>query len=110
MGSDGLEDVVRELARHVHELHPIKRQVSWSAEIVEAIAAKQDWRCPQCLKPLPPLSARQHHVDHVVPWILGGRNELPNIQILHEWCNLAKGRKADYDAVIEYLEGRIRNL
>ena len=46
----------------------------------------------------------------MVPWILGGGNELPNIQILHEWCNLAKGRKADYDAVIEYLEGRIRNL
>ena len=105
-----LEDAIRELAKLVHSLDPIKRCVTWSAETVETIAARQDWRCPQCQKLLAPLSARQHHVDHVVPWILGGGNELSNIQILHEWCNLAKGRKCDFDLVIEYLDGRLRNL
>ena len=105
-----LEDAVRTLARLVHSLDPIKRSVAWSAETMESIAARQDWRCPQCQKLLPPLSARQHHVDHLVPWILGGGNELTNIQILHEWCNLSKGRRCDFDLVIDYLDGRVRNL
>ena len=105
-----LEQSIRSLARLVHSVDPIRRQVFWSAETVETLAARQDWKCPQCQKRLAPLGAQQHHVDHVVPWILGGGNELSNIQILHEWCNLAKGRRCDYDMVIENLDDRIRNL
>jgi 5-methylcytosine-specific restriction endonuclease McrA len=105
-----LYDDVQLLANLINEIDPIKRCVIWSVETVERIAARQKWTCPQCGEMLRPLNARQHHVDHVVPWSLGGGNELSNIQILHERCNLTKGRKCDYDTVVEYLDDRLRNI
>ena len=105
-----LESMVRDLAELIHSVDRIRRCVTWSAETIERIAERQDYSCPQCRKRLPPLSAGMHHVDHVVPWILGGGNELTNIQILHDGCNLTKGRRCDFDSVIEYLDGRVRNI
>src|SRR5689334_4798717 len=67
-----LEAALRELAKLIHSIDPIRRCVVWAAERIENIAARQDWKCPQCNRLLPPLSAGQHHVDHIVPWILGG--------------------------------------
>lgn len=104
-----LENDIELLASLINEIDPIKRSVAWSIETIEAIAALQNWDCPQCGLKLRPLSARQHHVDHLVPWSLGGGNEFSNIRILHEWCNLTKGRRYDYDLVSDYLEGRLRN-
>ncbi len=33
------------------------------------------------------------HIDHIVPWSLGGRDELTNLQVAHSKCNLRKGNR-----------------
>ncbi|WP_119680831.1 HNH endonuclease [Indioceanicola profundi] len=73
------------------------------------LAERQGWICPECGSDFR-LNDGSHHIDHVIPWSLGGGNELANIQILHADCNLRKGARADVDDVIRYLQGRILNL
>ena len=37
------------------------------------------------------------HLDHIIPISKGGKNELNNIQILCQKCNLLKGNKINED-------------
>jgi 5-methylcytosine-specific restriction endonuclease McrA len=102
--------LVGELVELLRSLDPIRRQAVWPAELVKFVAQRQDWVCPACGGALPDLNERAHHVDHVVPWSLGGGNEPANIQILHVRCNLSKGQRCDLDVLIQYLHGRLMNV
>jgi 5-methylcytosine-specific restriction endonuclease McrA len=94
----------------IQELDPIRRQTAWPVDLVCVIADRQNWTCPACGTEILPLNERAHHVDHVVPWSLGGGNEVSNLQILHVRCNLSKGKRCDPDDLIRYLQGRLMNL
>lgn len=99
-----------ELIALVHELNPIKRNTLWPAQLIQFIAQRQEWICPACGLEIPSLNERGHHVDHVIPWSLGGGNEPANLQLLHAGCNLSKGKRCDPDELIRYLQGRLLNL
>lgn len=45
--------------------------------------------CAICNKPLP--SLRESTLDHIVPYSLGGSNEIENLQLAHVKCNNIKG-------------------
>jgi 5-methylcytosine-specific restriction endonuclease McrA len=84
--------LLEDLVAIVRELHPIGRQTIWPAELIGYIAQRQNWKCTHCGGDIPSLNERLHHVDHIVPWALGGGNEISNIQVLHSSCNLSKGQ------------------
>jgi 5-methylcytosine-specific restriction endonuclease McrA len=101
---------LEELVVLVHDLDPIRRQTIWPAELVGYIAQRQGWKCPACGDDIPSLNERAHHVDHNVPWSLRGGNEISNIQVLHDTCNLSKGQRCGLDNLIRYLQGRLFNI
>ncbi len=43
--------------------------------------------CANCRLPLPP---QAYHVDHVVPWAVGGTNAVRNLQVLCPNCHAVK--------------------
>ena len=92
--------VLEELVAIIHDLDPIQRQRMWPADLIQYIVERQNWKCPACAEDIPPLSEHGHHVDHIVPWSLGGGNEPANIQVLHINCNLLKGQRCDLDTLI----------
>jgi 5-methylcytosine-specific restriction endonuclease McrA len=110
------ESRVREELQHLidllREVQPIRRTTAWPIEVIMHIAEKQKWRCPapECPDDVLRLDTQTHHVDHIIPWSMGGGNETANIQILHATCNLRKSDRANTDDVILYLQGRIRNI
>jgi 5-methylcytosine-specific restriction endonuclease McrA len=112
------EKRVREELKHLidllREAQPIIRTTAWPIQVIIHIAEKQNWRCPAPECPygdeLLRLDTQTHHVDHIIPWCMGGGNETANIQILHATCNLRKGARASIDDVIRYLQGRLRNI
>jgi 5-methylcytosine-specific restriction endonuclease McrA len=108
--AEDIRHLLDQLVGLVRELDPVRRQTLWPSPLVHFIAQRQDWLCPACGNEIPTLNARAHHVDHVVPWSLGGGNEPANIQILHAACNLAKGARCEPDDLIRYLQGRLMNL
>ena len=103
------EEILAELVAELHNLQPQPRTRLWRADLVQRLVQRQDNRCPRCGDPLS-LTNRSHHVDHVIPWSMGGGNETANIQVLHARCNLEKGAAVWVDELLDYLEGRIRNL
>lgn len=62
----------------------------YTPEDVAEILAKQRSCCAYCrLK----IRGRNYNVDHIVPLIMGGRNDKANIQVTCVECNLRKGDK-----------------
>lgn len=104
------EAALEELVALIHELDPIRRKVSWPSWMIREIARLQEGMCPACRDELPALHEGAIHVDHLIPWSLGGGNEPGNVRILHAECNLAKGRRCDDEDLIAYLRARVFNL
>lgn len=104
------EELLVQLIELVMSLDPVPRRTAWPAQFVLHLAERQDWLCPRCKRALPKLSASEHHIDHVVPWSLGGLNTETNLQILHADCNLTKGIECTPDAVLAALRDRLHNL
>ena len=61
----------------------------FTATQVSALYPAQRGRCVSCRGKL----GESYHRDHVVPLSLGGSNDISNIQLLCEFCNLSKGAK-----------------
>jgi 5-methylcytosine-specific restriction endonuclease McrA len=60
-----------------------------TAAEVEAIHARQKFRCAECGTS----TKKKRHVDHIIPIALGGSNAAFNLQILCPLCNDRKGAK-----------------
>lgn len=56
---------------------------------VMALLAHQKSLCTACSKPL----ADGKHLDHIMPYALGGSNSIDNLQWLCPFCNLSKNAK-----------------
>jgi HNH endonuclease len=58
----------------------------------------QHWRCPWCGDDLPG-SPRGTAIDHIIPRVYGGPHRRWNLQLLHQECNSAKGKKLTAEAL-----------
>ncbi len=58
----------------------------------------QHWRCPWCGDYLPD-SPRGTAIDHIIPRVYGGPHRRWNLQLLHQECNSAKGKKITAEAL-----------
>jgi len=65
-----------------------------SRDIRAKLTALQKGKCACCRVPL---RSTQPHLDHIVPLVLGGRNEDQNMQLLCRLCNLQKHAKHPID-------------
>ena len=69
----------------VYPGHHARGREPMSSVIRREVFARDGGRCKKC-------GARERlEVDHVVPWVEGGRHEIKNLQILCRSCNHAKG-------------------
>ena len=62
--------------------------LAFMTELVEL----QHWRCPWCGDCLPDSPAGTA-IDHIIPRVYGGPHRRWNLQLLHQECNSAKGKK-----------------
>ena len=60
---------------------------SHTGEQILDLLRKQGNRCAECRKNL----KAGYHADHIMPLARGGSNDIGNIQLLCETCNLSKG-------------------
>src|SRR5215467_3302206 len=75
--------------------------LAFMTELVEA----QHWRCPWCGDYLPD-SPRGTAIDHIIPRVYGGPHRRWNLQLLHQGCNSAKGKKITAGALeLAYAHG-----
>jgi len=63
-----------------------------SSKVKEAVYAKLRSNgnvCALCGRPI--LPDDKIHIDHILPVRKGGTNDLSNLQVVHDTCNLTKG-------------------
>jgi HNH endonuclease len=71
---------------------------SHSLALMTELAEQQHWCCPWCgdyLPDSPPGTA----IDHIIPRAYGGPHRRWNLQLLHQDCNSAKGKKITAEAL-----------
>ena len=81
--------------QHDDEVVPwASHSLAFMTELVEL----QHWRCPWCRDYLPD-SPRGTAIDHIIPRVYGGPHRRWNLQLLHQECNSAKGKKITAEAL-----------
>src|SRR5215475_13464312 len=68
--------------------------LAFMTELVEL----QHWSCPWCGDDLHD-SPRGTAIDHIIPRVYGGPHRRWNLQLLHQECNSAKGKKITAEAL-----------
>jgi 5-methylcytosine-specific restriction endonuclease McrA len=68
--------------------------LAFLTELVEV----QHWSCPWCGDCLPDSPAGTA-IDHIIPRVYGGPHRRWNLQLLHQECNSAKGKKITAEAL-----------
>jgi hypothetical protein len=71
---------------------------SHSQAFMTELVELQHWRCPWCRDYLPD-SPRGTAIDHIIPRVYGGPHRRWNLQLLHQECNSAKGKKITAEAL-----------
>jgi hypothetical protein len=71
---------------------------SHSLAFMTELAEQQHWRCPWCGDCLPD-TPRGTAIDHIIPRVYGGPHRRWNLQLLHQECNSAKGKKVTAEAL-----------
>lgn len=67
-------------AKHRHVPAPLRA----------AVIARDGYVCQLCMLPVDPSDV---HIDHIVPWSLGGPDSFENLQVTHSRCNIIKGAR-----------------
>lgn len=110
-GSAELQRDIEEIIEILKGLELAQRRRNWPSDVIMRMYRRQDGLCGcGCGELLPSLGESGAHVDHVVPWAKGGRNNLDNLQLLRARCNLQKGTQCDIDELIRTLEDRLLTL
>lgn len=81
-------------ARGVRDFHKRRAKISevggsFTLADIADLMEKQKGKCSWCLVPF---GGRKPHVDHYMPLVLGGSNDKTNLRLLHQTCNLKKGK------------------
>jgi len=84
---------VRRRARHKRRALKAKCGGTLSKGLTERLMTLQRGKCACCKKSV----KDGHHLDHIMPLILGGSNTDDNIQLLCPSCNCSKGAKHPTD-------------
>lgn len=80
-----------------YRIHPVSgRRWLYKHERI-ALWRDADKRCYHCGKKLASSSPRSMHVDHLVPFSLGGSCDDDNLVASCPRCNLRKGKREDFD-------------
>jgi hypothetical protein len=84
----------------------VKRLNRWPAWAVDAIVSRDRGHCARCGVSITGELRAPRHIDHIVALANGGTNDLSNLQLLCDACNLNKGtRVVDVpSSVPEYLQ------
>lgn len=76
---------------HWHRgIDPEKKRPRLPTGLRERVIARDGLVCGLCSGPV---ELDDVHIDHIIPWSLGGRDELSNLQVAHSACNLRKGAR-----------------
>lgn len=83
-----LKETKRQKAR---QSNPQARKRAWLPfELRQQVAAKNKYKCQSCGRSTHEVKL---HVDHVVPLAKGGTDDISNLCLLCQYCNLRKGSK-----------------
>jgi hypothetical protein len=84
----------------------IKRLNRWPAWAVDAVVSRDRGHCARCGVSITGELRASKHIDHIVALANGGTNDLSNLQLLCDACNLKKSRRAVHvrSSVPEYLQ------
>ncbi len=70
---------------------PEKRRPSLSSDIRRMVIARDGLVCGLCGGEVE--TAKDVHIDHIIPVSRGGTNVLGNLQVAHARCNMRKGAR-----------------
>jgi len=100
----------------VKPLHSVtkKRHAEWQATKyrlhksgeIDAIGEHQEWQCPYCKTDI----QNEYHIDHIYPIKHGGVDEVWNLQLTCETCNLKKNAKLPWLFATESVDANTKNL
>jgi len=76
----------------------VAASASHSLTFMTELVELQHWRCPWCGDYLPD-TPRGTAIDHIIPRVYGGPHRRWNLQLLHQQCNSAKGKKITAEAL-----------
>jgi 5-methylcytosine-specific restriction endonuclease McrA len=65
---------------------------SLSAKVRQQVIERDGYLCGLCSGEVDPGDV---HIDHIIPVVHGGGDELANLQVAHSTCNLRKGARVD---------------
>jgi 5-methylcytosine-specific restriction endonuclease McrA len=85
-------------AGNEHDDGEVAPWASHSLAFMTELVTLQHWRCPWCGDYLPD-SPRGTAIDHIIPRTYGGPHRRWNLQLLHQECNSAKGKKITAEAL-----------
>ena len=88
--------IVRRIRRREHpRFQALRDEIRRDRASLLALLIRRDGPdCQICASEGPP-----YHIDHVVPLSRGGKNDLPNLQLLCPPCNLRKGDSVEEDGL-----------
>lgn len=61
-----------------------------SDHVRRAVIDRDGFRCGLCGGDVDPSDV---HIDHILPYSLGGSSDLDNLQVAHSLCNIRKGNR-----------------
>jgi 5-methylcytosine-specific restriction endonuclease McrA len=100
--ADGCSEIIRAMTL------PRRRRVASS--LVAEMLEFQCGICPLCDQVIDRSTLGAFHVDHVIPFVMGGGYERKNLQVTHPACNIEKGDFVDLYDLVPYLESKAEEL
>jgi 5-methylcytosine-specific restriction endonuclease McrA len=71
---------------------------NYTADDIKELRVRQKGNCAWCLLPL----GDDYHIDHYLPVILDGPNDIGNLRLLHPKCNLIKAAHHPIDHALKH--------
>lgn len=97
ISSVNVDEIEQEYQKYFKKDGVLKRQAipRW---VKKAVFYRERGKCALCGKDVSGLInlSNEHHFDHIIPLAEGGINDIINIQLLCEKCNLSKGKRQDF--------------